>query len=147
MEMAIHTEPTAEELRGLFRYLAAEEAFGFLGEDLREEGAFVAEFLDNPRVLPMVMEWQGQCIGLVWLSSYEAFPRSAFVHYAVAGRHGREQMAAAAAMLDALLDGPNYNMLYAVFEQHDLASERLSRLFGFEEYARRAGVVYTLRFG
>lgn len=144
MEMLVHTEPTVEELRGLFRYLAAEEAFGFLGDDLREEEAFVAHFLRRD-VLPMVFEWGGQCIGVIWLTGYETFPRSAWIHYAVAARHARAQLHAARAFLDAVLDGPNFDRLFAVFDERDTASGRLCHWFGFKPFSRDRGQVFALR--
>ena len=144
MEMVVHTEPTVEELRGLFRYLTAEKAFGFIGDDLREEGAFVRHFLRKD-ILPMVFEWGGQCIGVIWLSSYEPFPKSAFIHYAVSARHGREQLRAARAFLDAVLDGPNYDALFAVWNEGDAASARLSELFGFISFTRKDEKIFSMR--
>lgn len=146
MEMLVHTEPTVEELRGLFRYLQAEKAWGFVGDDLRKEDNFIRFFMRDD-VAPMVFEWCGQCIGVLWLTSYEPFPKSAFLHYAVASRHGREMLEAAKDYLSAILDGPDYDTLFAVWQASDSASARLAGRFCFSIFAERNGCVFGVRTG
>lgn len=143
-QMLVHTEPTEEELRGLFRFLAAEHGFGFVDEALRDEESFVDAFL-NGECSPMVFEWEGQCIGILWLTDYCYFPKSAFIHYAVSSRHGRPMMRAARAFIDAVLDGDDYRVLFAVFNEHDCASRRLSAIFGFTVFGEKDGKVYAVR--
>lgn len=143
-DMLVHTDPTVEELRGLFRYLQVEKAWGFVGDDLRIEADFI-RFFQRSDVAPMVFEWDGQCIGILWLTSYEPFPKSAFLHYAVAPRHGRPLIQAARAFLDAVLDGPDYDLLFATWETKDAASRKLAQWFGFEIFAERNGSVFAMR--
>lgn len=144
MDMMVHTKPTKEELRGLFRYLKAEKAFGFLGRDLQTERGFLKYFTGD-EVATMVFEIGGQCIGIMWLTSYETYGKCAWIHYAIAPRHKIAQVRNGKAFLDSVMDGPDYEMLFAVYDKNDKDSEHMCRLFGFQTFKEQRGKVYSLR--
>lgn len=130
-EMLVHTEPTEEELRRVYRNLKAHGGFGAIDRYCRRTEERWVKYMRDKHRKAVVFEVGCQCVAIVWLDRY--FPRfgTVEVHYGMNPAFLRPVMQSADFLLKRLLTGGLYSGLWAKVGRGDRRSGKLAARLGF----------------